>query len=160
MVLRTISLFAGAALAASAPVSPIKNVVVLMFENRAFDHMLGHLSINDPRVDGLGVPRCNPLDPGVPGSAQVCVKYDAIDGGPVDPLHDFDSITKQVYGFAKPIANTTAPETMDGFAWVATDGHADFVMSAFNSTTLPVLSTLASEFAVFDAWHVSVPTCL
>ena len=77
----------------------------------------------------------------------------------MDPLHDFASITKQVYGFAKPMENKTAPVTMNGFALVATDNQVDFVLSAFNKTTLPVMSTLATEFALFDAWFVSVPTC-
>ena len=128
-------------------------------ENRAFDHMLGHLALTDPRVDGLSGPRCMPLDPAKPDGPQACVKFDAVDGGPVDPLHDFDSITKQVYGYAKPMNNKTAPVTMNGFALVATDKQVDFVLSAFNASSLPVLSTLATEFALFDAWHVSVPTC-
>ena len=64
----------------------------------------------------------------------------------------------QVFGYKKPMANTTAPVLMNGFALTATGKQYDFVMSAFNSTTLPVLSTLATEFAVFDHWHCSSPT--
>jgi phospholipase C len=30
----------------------IKNVVVLMLENRSFDHMLGFLKETDPRIEG------------------------------------------------------------------------------------------------------------
>ena len=125
----------------------------------AFDHMLGHLALTDPRVNGLAAPHCMPLNPVNASGPQVCTAFDAVDGGPVDPLHDFDSITHQVYGFAKPMANKTAPEVMNGFAAVATKGEVDFVLSAFNASSLPVLSTLATEFALFDAWHVSVPTC-
>jgi phospholipase C len=38
-----------------APVlsSPIKHVVVLMMENRSFDHLLGFLSKDYPKIDGL-----------------------------------------------------------------------------------------------------------
>jgi len=31
----------------------LKHVVVLMMENRSFDHMLGGLKAVDPRIDGL-----------------------------------------------------------------------------------------------------------
>lgn len=30
-------------------------------------------------------------------------------------------------------------------------------MQSFNENTLPVLTTLANEFAVFDHWHASIP---
>ena len=48
---------------------------------------------------------------------------------------------------------------MDGFAWTATGGQVDFVCSAFNATNLPVLSALATNYAVFDSYWASVPTC-
>ena len=31
----------------------LKHIVVLMMENRSFDHMLGALKETDPRIDGL-----------------------------------------------------------------------------------------------------------
>ena len=45
---------ATAACAAAAPAvsSNVKYAIVLMFENRAFDHFLGHLGLTDPRIDG------------------------------------------------------------------------------------------------------------
>ena len=49
---------------------------------------------------------------------------------------------------------------MSGFvtnAVGAIPGHAETVMSCFNENTLPVLSQLAREYALFDAWHASVP---
>ena len=33
----------------------LKHVVVLMMENRSFDHMLGGLRAQDPRINGLTV---------------------------------------------------------------------------------------------------------
>ena len=123
--------------------------------------MLGHLKSLNPAIDGLDGTQGNPLNPGVPNSPWVPVNNNAIDGGPVDPCHSFDCITIQVFGSPIPVSNKTAPVRMDGFA-VNTPGGAKnvpFVMSAFNSTNLPVLSTLAMEYAVFDAWHVSAPTC-
>lgn len=31
----------------------LKHIVVLMMENRSFDHMLGSLKAVDPRIDGI-----------------------------------------------------------------------------------------------------------
>jgi hypothetical protein len=39
-----------------------------MMENRAFDHLLGHLALSNPEVEGLGTPLCNFNDPQDPGS--------------------------------------------------------------------------------------------
>jgi phospholipase C len=41
------------ALTTVAVQSPIKYIIVLMMENRSFDHLLGHLSKADSRIDGL-----------------------------------------------------------------------------------------------------------
>ena len=31
----------------------LRHIVVLMMENRSFDHMLGSLTADDPRIDGI-----------------------------------------------------------------------------------------------------------
>lgn len=49
-----------------------------------------------------------------PHSPLVPVNDHTEDGGPFDPCHSFDCITRQVYGFDKP-ANETALPTMKGF---------------------------------------------
>lgn len=139
--------------------SPIKHIVVLMMENRSFDTLLGHLGMTDPRIDGVSTAMSCPTNTSDPNSPKVHVNFNAVDGGPVDPLHDFDSIAVQIFGFDKPNNVSNAPVTMNGFVQVAPPGTGSqpFVMSAFNSTNLPVLSTLATEYAVFDHWHCSCP---
>ena len=140
--------------------SPIKNVIILMQENRAFDHMLGHLGLVNPAIDGLQTAQSNPMDPSDPSSPTVPVVIGgAVDGGPTDPLHDFNSITQQVFGFEKPMGDKTSPVLMNGFVANAAAKAKNFVMNAFNATQLPTLSTLATEFALFDHWHPSLPTC-
>lgn len=57
--------------------------------------------------------------------------------GPVDPRHDFDSITTQVFGKWYPGNQSGMQITMNGFAEMATDNQYAFVMSAFNSSNLP-----------------------
>ena len=66
----------------------------------------------------------------------------------------------QVFGFVTTPNNKSAVVQMDGFIVNADSKPAShqFVMSAFNSTTLPVLSTLATTYAVADHWHCSVRT--
>jgi phospholipase C len=146
---------------AGAATSPIKHVIVLMEENRSFDHLLGHLKAIDPRVNGLDASSGNPLNPLDPHSQFIPVNYNPVDGGSIDPCHAFDCATQQIYGYEKPMANKSAVPRMNGFAANTPGGlhNVPYVLSAFNNTNLPILSTLAQEFAVFDAWHCSAPTC-
>jgi len=57
--------------------------------------------------------------------------------------------------------NVTAAPKMNGFVQVSVEGKEtpDNPMSMFNSSKLPILYTLAQEFALFDKWFCSVPTC-
>ena len=139
--------------------SPVRHVIVLMMENRSFDHFLGHLAKGDPRIDGLNGSQYNPINPADPSSQKMPVNYNAVDGGPDDPCHEFDCITQQIFGFNKRMNDTTSPVHMSGFVAnaLAVHGSAPFVMSAFTDTNLPVLSTLAKEYAVFDHWYCSCP---
>jgi hypothetical protein len=43
----------------------LKHIVVLMMENRSFDHMLGALKATDPRIDGIDGTQSNPDSTGV-----------------------------------------------------------------------------------------------
>ena len=44
----------------SAGLDNLKHIVVLMMENRSFDHMLGSLKAVDSRIDGVSDPWSNP----------------------------------------------------------------------------------------------------
>lgn len=59
--------------------SPIKHFVVLMMENRSFDHLLGHLKQKNPNIIGLNGNENNPVDPTNPNSEKVYVSFDAPD---------------------------------------------------------------------------------
>ena len=41
-------------------IDQLKHIVVLMMENRSFDHMLGYLKAQDPRIDGVTGAETNP----------------------------------------------------------------------------------------------------
>jgi phospholipase C len=132
---------------------PIKHLVVLMLENRSFDHMLGFL----PGVNGLDPAWTNPLSaegPLVQVSRDARTVHDLIP----DPGHEWINVNVQI--FEDPGGNG-AP-TMKGFvedyALVSHDrGQAPNIMKCFTPETLPVLSTLARQYAVCDRWFSSVP---
>lgn len=59
--LSTIS-FMGVNCVAADP-SRISHIIVLMMENRSFDHMLGWLSDFDPKINGLSKNMSTPRNP-------------------------------------------------------------------------------------------------
>lgn len=89
----------------------IEHVVVLMFENRSFDHMLGLLS-DDPAYPGVraGDARfSNPVDPSDPSKGRVTVTDDATPDLGTDPSHSHASVMEQLG------RTLTGKPTMDGF---------------------------------------------
>jgi phospholipase C len=63
-----------------------------------------------------------------------------------------------VFGVQEQTDVQVAP--MNGFvanAETHEKGWGEKIMSCFNPETVPVISTLATEFALFDKWFASVP---
>jgi len=139
--------------------SPFKHIVVLMMENRSFDHMLGYLKAADYAIDGLDGDETNP-SPDEGPSIRVTPDARSIGDLSPDPQHEFVHVNTQIFGNAE--GSDTGQEKMQGFvadyASVSGDvnrGHN--VMKCFHHESLPVLSTLAQQFAVCDRWFSSVP---
>lgn len=65
----------------------LKHIVVLMMENRSFDHMVGGLKKIDPRIDGLTGTESNPDTDGNPVVVQPQADYQ--DQLVHDPDHHF-----------------------------------------------------------------------
>jgi phospholipase C len=59
--------------AAKVPPGPIKHFVVLMMENRAFDHMLGWQMEQRPDINGINGTESNPWDINNPNGRQIFV---------------------------------------------------------------------------------------
>lgn len=136
---------------------PIKTLVVLVMENRSFDHVLGWLKSTRPDIDGLTGKESNRVNVSDPNSPEVFVTDDAIFVDS-DPGHSFQAIREQIFG-----SNITSAERapMSGFVQQAESmgpGMAKTVMSGFKPGVLSVYTELANEFAVFDRWFASVPT--
>ncbi|KAK6122134.1 hypothetical protein DH2020_044124 [Rehmannia glutinosa] len=136
---------------------PIKTLVVLVMENRSFDHMLGWLKKIRPDIDGLSGSEFNRINASDPTSRAVSVSDDAffIDS---DPGHSIQAIREQIFGCNESSAN---PAPMNGFVQQAesmgVEGMSKNVMSGFKPDLLPVYTELANEFAVMDRWFASVP---
>ncbi|KAI0504201.1 hypothetical protein KFK09_015151 [Dendrobium nobile] len=136
---------------------PIKTIVVVMMENRSFDHMLGWLKSSRPDIDGLTGRESNRLSVSDPSSPEIFVTDDAvfIDS---DPGHSFQAIREQIFGSSDASA---IPAPMNGFAQQAAsmgEGMEHTVMSGFAPENVPIFAALANEFAVFDRWFASAPT--
>jgi phospholipase C len=161
--------------------SSIEHVVVLMLENRSFDHMLGFLYTDAGNVSPSGQPfegltgdETNPDDTGTP------VKVFRIEPDTphayfmpgADPGEGYMATNDQLYGSDTPAAG--AAETNQGFVtnfaytlgwqstskgWTIVPGTtgAD-IMGCYTPDTLPILSGLARGYAVCDQWFCSAPT--
>lgn len=138
----------------------VQHIVVLMLENRSFDHLCGFLTRRRPALDGLTGAEAIPRDPHAGPGDRVRVSDDAPPVTDVDPGHELGDVSRQMYGRLEP----AFPEggTNDGFVanyrtYTGSDDAADDIMRCFAPESLPVLTTLAEEFALCDGWFSSVP---
>jgi phospholipase C len=140
----------------------IEHFVVLMLENRSFDHLLGYHKSVDPRIDGLMGTESNLPDPIHSSLPAVPVSRATSFAIPFDPGHEFDDVQIQLYGPGRPPIN---PAPMDGFVASAKAGAqqaqvpqaAPRIMECFQPDQVPVLSALAQQFCVCNYWHSSLP---
>ncbi|GLT41776.1 hypothetical protein SLA2020_158190 [Shorea laevis] len=140
-------------------VSPIKTIVVLVMENRSFDHMLGWMKKINPAINGVDGSEWNPLSTTDPKSPKFFFSNQSQYVDP-DPGHSFQAIREQIFGSDDNSAN---PPPMNGFAQQAysmdnTTNMSKSVMNGFDPDSVAVYKALVSEFAVFDRWFASVPT--
>jgi len=158
----------------------IDHIVVLMLENRSFDHMLGYLYHEQGNVsprgdvfDGLTGNESCPDDAGnlVSVFPIVSTTPNAYFMPGADPGEGFAATNAQLFGTETPPAG--AIPTNRGFVtnyakaiadnisrgwYVVPDTTADMIMGCYTPETLPVLSALARGYAVCDQWFCSVPT--
>ena len=158
---------------------PIQHVVVLMLENRAFDHMLGWMKADNPDINGLTGDEFNYEDPFNTSSRKYYVHDNASYVDP-NPGHYITSTTTQIYGSQ----NVSTPAAMNGFVKQAIQRRIppEAVMSGFKPADVPVITTLgkllsiwlvmeelrnlygyillslaAKEFALIDEFHAGLP---
>jgi phospholipase C len=153
----------------NAALQNIQRFVVLMLENRSFDHLLGYLKKVDPNVCGLtGSDYSNYPEPNNPQPPPVPVSPTAAPTMPFDPNHEFCDVQSQLYGpdpAGKLCSNPpVVPAPMNGFLATgiaaATQQHAGDgaqVMACFDYGQVPFITSLAREFALFNFWFSSLP---
>ena len=138
----------------------IQHFVVLMMENRSFDHLLGYVDL--PNSDNLLHGGPYTADAAAAGSPPVPVTKTS--GAPPDfiskpdPLHEYINVTNQIFGQGKA---PPSPPTMRGFVQsYVTDsgGKAEDVMRCFRPSEIPAIATLAQNFVVCDRWFSSMPS--
>jgi phospholipase C len=137
----------------------IKHVIVLMEENRSFDHFFGYAA-ELLGVDGVKGDEYQLKDLSDPSKGRVNIDDKSPYCGLCDPDHGTPATTKKVYGLGNVSAGD--PATMDGFiAFEEAKGQRrrDWcgVMSMFPPERIPVITKLAQEFAVMDRFFCSHP---
>ncbi len=174
---------------ASAAVAPvtglmqINHIVVLMLENRSFDHMLGFLYADQANKSPLGQPyeglTGNEYNVDSKGNRVKVFQIPANDPHlyyypKSDPGEGFANTNAQLFGATTPPAGAQATNggfiTNYGatlkFQQNATGGHWNIlpgtvetdIMGMYTPNQLPVLSGLAKGYAVCDLWFGSAPT--
>jgi phospholipase C len=134
----------------------LKHIVVLMMENRSFDHMLGFMKV--PGLDGLTGNETNPDSNGQAQAVQpAAAAQKELDP---DPDHSWTGVNTQIFG--NPQGTDDGSPKMQGFiksyfTKQQNVGHSRNIMNCFSRDNLPVLTYLAQQFAVCDRWFSSLP---
>jgi phospholipase C len=159
----------------------VNHIVVLVLENRSFDHMLGYLyypanlTPKGAPYDGLTGTESSPLDDATPVNVfpigPTAPNAYLMPGA--DPGEGYLAANAQLYGPAGAPTRGAVPP-MTGFVtdygytfewqanttdWPIVSGtSAADIMGCFTPEALTVLSALARGYAVCDRWFASVPT--
>jgi phospholipase C len=128
--------------------NPIKHLIVLMMENRSFDHYLGSLSL-EGRADIEGFTNPLPVLKDKDGNDVPAWPMDGVSAAIPDPPHGWEAAHEDWNGGRNDgfvvqyqVANPTADKRVP--------------MGYYSRRTLPVLYSLADQFTVCDHWFGSV----
>jgi phospholipase C len=150
---------------AAARLAQIDHIVVVMLENRSFDHMLGYLSLpaalggkERSDIDGLRGPD---QDYNLHAGQRYPIHHldrTQFDGEAEDPDHSGESVDEQLsgggQGFVENFARISAARAKRLNVPVPDPG---LVIGYYTSEDLPVYDHLAAEYCVVDRWFSSVP---
>src|SRR5450432_1647142 len=123
-------------------IQALKHIVVLMMENRSFDHMLGGLKATHDYIDGLNGDETNPDTTGAQVKVQPLAEYQSqLDP---DPNHHFAAVNLQIFG--DPENGPPLQPTMSGFVksyfnQQQNTAHSAEILYYFSPDKLPVLTT-------------------
>jgi phospholipase C len=139
----------------------VDHIVVLMMENRSFDHMLGYLRLTGrrPELEGLQPGMANSYEdrsgkfPNYNGlSFPIHELLDTRMKKSQDPPHGGSSVDLQLAGGNAGFVQTYMDERGG-----PPEVHPSDVMGYHSDRHLPVYDHLAEKFCVCDRWYSSVP---
>jgi phospholipase C len=139
----------------TAGLQNLKHIVVVMMENRSFDHMLGALKAEDPRIDGLSGTESNLDTTNEPAPVKPLAEFQSqLDP---DPNHHFPAVHQQLFD-GGPVGQPVMNGFVKSYYQERKDvNHSRRIMYYFPPDKLPVLTALARNFAVFNGWFSSIP---
>lgn len=126
---------------------PIQHVIVLMLENRAFDHVLagcpkiksGYAPAGINEYEGTSYQQ-------LPGASRIVAD---------DPIHETPDVLVQLRGYGGVQDNGGfVLDYAQHYPRLADPGE---VMLYHDDGTLPAIHALAERFTICDRWHASVP---
>lgn len=149
----------------------IKNVVVLVMENRSFDNLLGGQKtqgLENPINNG---PFCNPFNVSDPSEGTYCSAAKDFDSVHDDPDHSIYGNNFEFYGTFLPdeslVQSDKLTQRQSGFVQeqirlyngsvVNRTKLATQVMNYYTEEQVPVFTALVQNFLTFNHWHSDVP---
>src|SRR5271170_6061634 len=156
----------------------IKHIVVVMLENRSFDNICGWLykqgttppsqflpASSPQQFNGLKSSYFNPVSP-LYFTGQSTETYPVFDQSNAtnmpdpDPEEDFTDVNYQLFGPDAPSQNPQWPNLcfVINYAKVTGTNIPVQIMEPFSAAQVPVISALATHYAISDAWFSSVPS--
>ena len=167
---------AGTAPSFTSPnLAKVDHIVVLLMENRSFDHVLGYLSLSGGRsdIDGLTPALLDSYSPALRPAPLTETRL------PFDPEHSFGGVSLQMgnggvgnqpmrgfalsflekYPFMAFEPNSPQRKAQDDPYWYAARSKYGLgaIMAYHTQQTLPVYAMLAKEYMICDRWHASHP---
>jgi phospholipase C len=124
----------------------IDHIVVLMMENRSFDHMLGYLKLegSNPKVDGLDAEMSNSHNStSYPVHRLPGTLFEH------DPGHQGDAVAQQLSNHNGGFVTS--------YASIHPEDDPALIMGYHNGSSVPVYDHLARNFCTCDRWFCSVP---
>ena len=142
--------------------SDIETIILLIMENRSFDHMLGYLNLDGSmRVEGLQADAAwqSSFANEYAGKRYPIFPIDPKSAPCSDPQHDHQSIALQISkapvgrgirsmgGFVESYATLSDPKPTDPSA----------VMGYFQGASVPTFDFFARNYCVCEHWYSSLP---
>jgi phospholipase C len=148
----------------------IKNVVLLVMENRSLDNLLGGQTVKGLENPINNGPFCNPYNLTDPSAGKVCSSAKDFDSILNDPDHSVTGNNIEFFGTFAPnnahIAQGTLSPTQQGFVHEQLSRYgnnvdkaslAKQVINYYTEDEVPVFTSLVQNYLTFNHWHSDHP---